>query len=113
VLVVFATQRYASQLVLPASKSRPSVLPSSHKDIARKAFERVTKNVLAVSHVQLVRALAAEARSYSTSVENLTNREREAILAVATPKETAADEDVLDGVEVGDVDECEVGEAGD
>ncbi|MEJ7784820.1 MAG: ParB/RepB/Spo0J family partition protein, partial [Solirubrobacteraceae bacterium] len=64
VLVVFAAQRYASQLVLPASKRRPSALPSSHKDIARKAFERVTKNVLAASHVQLVRALAAEARSY-------------------------------------------------
>ena len=46
VLVVFAAQHYASQLVLPNSQRRGSVLPRSHKDIARKAFERVTKKVL-------------------------------------------------------------------
>lgn len=36
------------------------------------------------------------------------------ILAVATPNETAAEEDLRDDVEVGDLDEDpEVGEAGD
>ena len=40
VLVVFAAQHYASQLVLATSQRRGSVLPRSHKDIARKAFER-------------------------------------------------------------------------
>ncbi|MEA2182361.1 MAG: hypothetical protein QOF69_1546, partial [Solirubrobacteraceae bacterium] len=42
-LVVFAAQHCASQLVLPTAKRRGSVLPGSHKDIARKAFERITK----------------------------------------------------------------------
>ena len=112
-LVVFAAQRYASQLVLPASKRRPSVLPSSHRDIARKAFERVTKNVLAASHVQLVRALAAR-HGPTPRASNLTNRQREAILAVATPQETPADEDPRDDVEVGDLaEDPEVGEVGD
>ena len=71
VLVVFAAQHYASQLVLPTSQRRGSVLPRSHKDIARKAFERVTKKVLPASHVRLQRALAAEARSYSSKVGEL------------------------------------------
>jgi len=43
VLVVFAAQHYAAQLVLPNSKRHGSVLPSSHKDTARKALEKVTK----------------------------------------------------------------------
>jgi len=34
VLVVFAAQHYATQLVLPTSQRRGSVLPRSHKDIA-------------------------------------------------------------------------------
>ena len=71
VLVVFAAQHYASQLVLPNSQRRGSVLPRSHKDVARKAFERVTKKVLPASHVRLQRALAAEARSYSSKVGEL------------------------------------------
>ena len=65
VLVVFAAQAYATDLVLPASKRRGPVLPSSRKDIARKAFERVTKQVLPASHVQLRRALEREARAYA------------------------------------------------
>jgi hypothetical protein len=36
VLVVFAAQHYACQLVLPNSKRQGSVLPRSHKDTARK-----------------------------------------------------------------------------
>jgi ParB/RepB/Spo0J family partition protein len=71
VLVVFAAQHYASQLVLANSQRRGSVLPRSHKDIARKAFERVTKRVLPASHARLQRALAAEARSYTAKVAEL------------------------------------------
>ena len=76
VLVVFAAQHYASQLVLPASRRRGSVLPRSHKDFARKAFERVTKRVLPASHVRLQRALAAEARSHGQQVAVLEKRAR-------------------------------------
>jgi ParB/RepB/Spo0J family partition protein len=64
-LVVFASQHYAQQLVLARSKRRSSVLPRSHKDIARKAFERATKNVLPASHIQLQRAIKREERTYS------------------------------------------------
>ncbi|MCA1697435.1 MAG: hypothetical protein LC790_00420 [Actinobacteria bacterium] len=76
VLVVFAAQHYASQLVLANSQRRGSVLPRSHKDIARKAFERVTKSVLPASHVRLQRALAAEARNYSAKIGELDKRSR-------------------------------------
>lgn len=72
VLVVFAAQHYASDLVLPASKRRGSVLPRSHKDVARKAFERVTKPLLPASHVQLQRALQREARAHLKRRQHLT-----------------------------------------
>ncbi len=71
-LVVFAAQHYASQLVLPTSQRRGSVLPSSHKDTARKAFEQVTKDVLPASYLALQRAIAAEARSYHKQADALT-----------------------------------------
>jgi len=77
VLVVFAAQHYASQLVLANSQRRGSVLPRSHKDIARKAFERVTKRVLPASHVRLQRALAAEARSHCAKIGELDKRSRD------------------------------------
>lgn len=64
VLVVFAAQNYAHDLVLPTSKRGGSVLPRSRKDAGRRAFERVTKKVLPASHVELQRALAREARAY-------------------------------------------------
>jgi ParB/RepB/Spo0J family partition protein len=64
VLVVFASQHYAQQIVLAQSKRRNSALPVSYKDNARKAFIRVTKSVLPESHVQLQRALEREARDY-------------------------------------------------
>jgi ParB/RepB/Spo0J family partition protein len=64
VLVVFAAQHYASNLVLARSERRSSVLPSSHNDSARKAFERLTKKVLPASHVALQRALEREAKAY-------------------------------------------------
>jgi hypothetical protein len=71
VLVVFAAQHYASQLVLPASKRHGSVLPRSHKDTARKAFEKITKKVLPASHRELQRALSAEASGYRRRVDEL------------------------------------------
>jgi ParB/RepB/Spo0J family partition protein len=71
VLVVFAAQAYASDLVLPTSNRRGPVLPSSRKDIARKAFERVTKQLLPASHVQLRRALEREARAHTKRHEEL------------------------------------------
>ena len=81
VLVVFAAQAYATDLVLPASKRRGPVLPASRKDIARKAFERVTKQVLPASHVQLRRALDREARAHVR---------RHAELSAATSREPSA-----------------------
>jgi ParB/RepB/Spo0J family partition protein len=63
-LVVFAAQHYAHQLVLPASQQQHSQLPRTHKDTARKAFERLTKDVLPGSHVQLRRAIEKAARDY-------------------------------------------------
>lgn len=65
-----------SQLVLANSQRRGSVLPRSQKDIARKAFERVTKRVLPVSHLRLQRALTAEARTYSAKIDELDKRSR-------------------------------------
>lgn len=71
VMVVCAAQHYAHQLVLPQSKRKCSALPRSRKDAARKAFERVVKDVLPESHKQLQRALEREARSYRKRVDNL------------------------------------------
>ena len=70
-LVVLAAQHYTEQLVLPASKRQRSALPSSRKEIARKAFERLTKKVLPASHVELQRALEREARAYRKREEEL------------------------------------------
>jgi ParB/RepB/Spo0J family partition protein len=71
VLVVFAAQHYACQLVLPTAKRHGSVLPRSHKDTARKAFETITKNVLPASYTQLQRALSAEAKTYRQRADEL------------------------------------------
>ena len=90
VLVVFAAQHYATQLVLPASKRRPSALPASRKDAARKAFERIVKTVLPASHKQLQRALAAEARSYDEKVTALAMRQT---ATAAQPDAAPADDD--------------------
>jgi hypothetical protein len=68
---VFAAQHYVSQLVLPASKRRGSVLPRSGKDNARKAFERLAKPVLPASHVELQRALEREARAHDKRLQQL------------------------------------------
>jgi ParB/RepB/Spo0J family partition protein len=105
-LVVFAAQHYASQLVLPTSKRRSSILPRSHKDTARKAFERVTKGVLPASHTQLQRAIAAEARSYERSVAQLDTRARAAAASSAPDAgERDVDEDLHDDVDAADLDD--------
>jgi ParB/RepB/Spo0J family partition protein len=71
VLVVYAAQHYASQLVLPNSQRRGSVLPSSYNDTARKAFAKITKRVLPSTHKALEKALRDEAKSYDTKVNAL------------------------------------------
>jgi len=71
VLVVFAAQAYANQLVLPASQRRTDVLPTSRKGISRKAFQRLTKRVLPASHTQLARAIEREARRHAQALQDL------------------------------------------
>ncbi|HEX4344689.1 MAG TPA: hypothetical protein VHZ31_03915 [Solirubrobacteraceae bacterium] len=90
VLVVFAAEHYASQLVLPASKRRPSALPASRKDAARKAFERIVKPVLPASCKQLERALAAEARSYDKKVTELAQRAQHQAAAAGQSDDASA-----------------------
>jgi ParB/RepB/Spo0J family partition protein len=105
-LVVFAAQHYASQLVLPTSKRRSSILPRSHKNTARKAFERVTKGVLPASHTQLQRAIAAEARSYERSVRELDTRGRAAAASWAPDAgERDVVEDLQEDVDAADLDD--------
>jgi ParB/RepB/Spo0J family partition protein len=77
VLVVFAAQHYAHDLVLPSSKRHGSVLPHSRKEAARKAFERLTKKLLPASHVELQRALEREARAYRKRQDELSACPRE------------------------------------
>jgi ParB/RepB/Spo0J family partition protein len=95
VLVVFASQHYAEQLVLPTSQRRSSVIPQTRKDTARKAFERLTKNVLPATHIQLQRALEREARSYTKQKKQL-NR---AVAASEDPDDSDTDETAEDMLE--------------
>jgi len=74
VLVLFAAQHYVSDLVLPASARRGSVLPRSRKDVARKSFERLVKPLLPATHVQLARALEREARAFARRQRELAER---------------------------------------
>jgi uncharacterized protein with von Willebrand factor type A (vWA) domain len=76
--VVFACQHYANQLALPNSQRRGSVLPRSHRDTARKAFEKVTKQALPASHRELARAIEREARSYRGRIAALEQHARAA-----------------------------------
>jgi ParB/RepB/Spo0J family partition protein len=71
VLVVFAAQNYAHELVLPTSQRRGSALPRSRKEAARKAFERLTKKALPATHIELARALEREARAYAKRQDEL------------------------------------------
>jgi hypothetical protein len=75
-LVVFACQHYANQIALPTSQRRGSVLPSSHRDTARKAFEKLTKTVLPASHRELARAIEREAHEYRARIAALEQHAR-------------------------------------
>jgi ParB/RepB/Spo0J family partition protein len=77
-LVVFACQHYANQLALPNSQRRGSVLPRSHRDTARKAFEKATKQALPASHRELARAIEREAREYRDRIAALEQHARAA-----------------------------------
>jgi hypothetical protein len=68
---------------IPTSKRHGSVLPRSHKDSARKAFEKITKKLLPASYTQLQRALNAEAKTYRQRVDELDH-------PPAAPRDTAA-----------------------
>ena len=92
-LVVFAAQHYAHQLALPTSQRRGSVLPRSHADRARKAFEKVTKTALPSSHRELTRAIEREARSYRDRVAELEQQAR-AAAAEATDDSAGEEPDV-------------------
>jgi hypothetical protein len=107
VMVIFAAQHYATQLVLASSQRRGSVLPRSHKDTARKAFERVTKRVLPSSHSRLQSALAAEARAYKRSVTELETRARNERAATAAQDGADADGEPQDACEVDELSEVD------
>jgi ParB/RepB/Spo0J family partition protein len=104
VLVVYAAQHYASQLVLPNSQRRGSVLPSSYNDTARKAFMKITKRVLPSTHKALEKALRDEANSYDTKIA-VPDTKRAATTSAATDEpEMVGDDD--NGVDE-DLDEDE------
>jgi len=119
VLVVFAAQHYASQLVLANSQRTSSRLPRSHQDKARKAFERITKTLLPASHKALARALDAEARSYRKQVDALDTGGPKQPPVAAAPVVThdvdaaaavagdELDEDLVEHSDAGDVDDVD------
>ncbi len=73
-LVAFAAQAYAQDLVLPAAKRRSPALPRSRRETARKAFERLTRDVVPATHVALARAVEREARRYARACQELSQR---------------------------------------
>jgi hypothetical protein len=73
---VFACQHYVNQLAPPTSQRRGSVLPRSHRDNARKAFEKVTKTALPASHRELARAIEREEREYRDRIAALEEHAR-------------------------------------
>ena len=97
---MFAAQHYAHQLALPTSQRRGSVLPRSHRDVARKAFEKVTKSALPGSHRELTRALEREARAYRDQVAEAEQQARAA--AAETTDDSAGEEPEIEAVD--DVD---------
>ncbi|MGH2799765.1 MAG: ParB/RepB/Spo0J family partition protein [Thermoleophilaceae bacterium] len=102
-LVVFACQHYANQLALPTSQRRGSVLPRSHRDVARKAFEKVTKSALPASHRELARAIEREAREYRDRVAALEQHARAEAADDVGEEPDAEPVDDVDG-ELGDED---------
>ena len=98
-LVVFACQHYANQLALPTSQRRGSVLPRSHRDTARKAFEKVTKTALPASHRELARAIEREAREYRDRIAALEQHARAAAAPVADDVGEEPDVEPVDDVD--------------
>lgn len=72
-LVLFAAQNYANDIVLPTSTRRSPVIPRSPKDAARKAFDRLTKDLLPQSHTDLRRAIDREAKRFSKQQQDICN----------------------------------------
>src|SRR3954447_17167722 len=87
-------------MVRGACQRRPSVLPRSHNDTARKAFEKATKRALPASHRELARAIEREPREHQQRIVALEQQVRE---AAATAAADEADEQPDD--EAVDVDD--------
>jgi ParB/RepB/Spo0J family partition protein len=98
-LVVFASQHYANQLVLAASKRRHSALPASHKSTARKAFERITKSVLPTSHAQLQRAIEREASEHTKRERELAAAATQHLADLTETDTDSTDSDLQDAIE--------------
>jgi hypothetical protein len=79
------------------------VLPRSHRETARKAFERVTKSAMPASHRELARAIEREAREYHERIAALEQQARDATAASDAGEEP-------DGEPVDDVDDGELGD---
>lgn len=107
-LVVFAAQHYAHQIALPTSQRRPSVLPASRKDAARKAFEKLTKPVLPATHAQLARVIEREARDYHCQQAELEQHARRDANPPAVPAEVEVEHlDEASGEDLVDHDELD------
>ena len=108
-LVVFAAQHYASQLALPTSQRRGSVLPASRKDVARKAFEKIVKPALPASHRELARAIEREARDYHARVTELEHAARQATKDQPPAGDSDGedlDSDPIDGEDLEDLEDA-------
>jgi hypothetical protein len=82
------------------------VLPRSHRDTARKAFEKVTKAALPASHRELARAIEREARAHEGQLAEI--REQEHARAGAATTDEAGKEP--DAEPIDDVDDGELGD---
>jgi hypothetical protein len=107
---VFACQHYAHQLALPTSQRRGSVLPRSHADRARKAFEKVTKSALPGSHRELTRAIEREAHSYRERIAALEQQARDAAAATTDDAGEEPDAEPIDDVDDGELGDEELEE---
>ena len=104
-MVVFACQHYANQLALPTSQRRPSTLPRSHRNTARKGFEKITKTALPASHRELARAIEREAREYRARIAALDQHAHAAAMAADDVGEEPDAEPVDGDDEVEDLEE--------
>jgi hypothetical protein len=93
-LVVFAAQHYASQLALPTAQRRGSAIPSSHKNQARIALEKLAKPILPATHTQLAKAIEREAREHRKHTDELRNTTRDDTDPTALDEPTVDDQDL-------------------